>query len=271
MAGIECGARLNSDSIHVLVPPPAIARMLRMPMPARRHPDARLIPADTKDPRAPSPRIWRACRLAGSGRQRTPGTGRRNSESRSRQLRPVKRRAFLDIRPIGSAASVCCRSSRRTATATTTMTPDASPKAKTAAAAITRRAMTASMLGPAEFHPQVTLSSGPGPARYPPPGGRELLCSSVPSMCRAVPYVRLRLAVLLTGASWQILVHPSSQTARIEPTCPAFGIIPTFGTCYGCTAVGLKLNRRTGKHPGELSGKDGPNRWDRSYDRVHRC
>jgi hypothetical protein len=58
-----------------------------------------------------------------------------------------------------------------------------------------------------------------------------------------VRYVQLSLIVLLSGAIWEILVHPSSWTARIDPMHPAIQAIPTFGTCQGVTTARLGINQ----------------------------
>ena len=88
------------------------------------------------------------------------------------------------------------RSSRRTASATTTMTP-------------------------------VTTLAGVLV-------GLTLMGHSVPVGPRnapAVRYVPLSRAILPSGAIWQVLVHPSKPTARMDPIHPAIQAIPTFGTC----------------------------------------
>ena len=193
---------------------------------------------DAAEPRAPPLRP--GVRGGASDGQRTRATGRRNSASRSRQASPVRRRVFLDIRPGAAATSVWCRSSRRTATATTAMIPSTIPKAKTAAPAMMTTAMTASRTQ-ARGVPSAGSRILPSRASeiVSRPGGREARYPVARKYVVLSPYVRLRRAALLAGASRQILVHPSSQTARINP---ALGIIPTFGTCSGCTTTGLGLN-----------------------------
>ena len=52
-----------------------------------------------------------------------------------------------------------------------------------------------------------------------------------PQCVPAVRYVPLSLVILLSGAIWQVLVHPSRPTARIDQLHPAIQAIPTFGTC----------------------------------------
>jgi hypothetical protein len=56
----------------------------------------------------------------------------------------------------------------------------------------------------------------------------------VPVCPRSVLIVRLAWlnpTVRLGRTIRQVLVHPSSRTARIAPMLPAIQAIPTFGTC----------------------------------------
>jgi hypothetical protein len=94
---------------------------------------------------------------------------------------------------------------------------------------------------PAEFPPPDPLPATRAPRGAP---ARPMLVGhGVPVCPRSeldVRYVQLSLTVLLFGAIWEILVHPSSWTARIDPMHPA---IPTFGTCQGVTTARLGINQ----------------------------
>jgi len=68
-----------------------------------------------------------------------------------------------------------------------------------------------------------------------------LACYGIPVrllLSLIVRYIQLSLTVLLSGAIRQVLVHPSSQTARIDPTHPVIQAIPTFGTEERCFHIG---------------------------------
>lgn len=113
---------------------------------------------------------------------------------------------------------------------------------------------------PAEFVPR---------DRSLPPGLAGLLAGlmfvghGVPVCPRYVPTVRsvpLSLAILLSGAIWQVLVHPSRPTARMDQLHPAIQAIPTFGICGECYHDRTGYKPAKPKYSSELNGTDGPDR-----------
>ncbi len=86
-----------------------------------------------------------------------------------------------------------------------------------------------------------------------------LVGHDVPVCPRSVPvvrYIQLSLIVLLSGAIWQILVQPSSLTARIDPMHPVIRVIPTFGTYYGCYHGLAGYKPASAKYSSQLDGAD---------------
>jgi hypothetical protein len=117
---------------------------------------------------------------------------------------------------------------------------------------------------PAEFLPQIPIPAIQ--VRRGSPADLMFVVHGVP-VCprpaRAVRYVPLRLTVLLSGAIWQILVHPSSWTARIVPMHPVIRAIPTFGIFSGCYHGSTGHKPVNPKYSSQSGGKDDLGSWDR--------
>ena len=81
-----------------------------------------------------------------------------------------------------------------------------------------------------------------------------------PRSLRATRYIQLSLTVPPAGLIRQILVQPSSWTARIEPMCPAIQAIPTFGIFHKCYQPPAGYKPINAKYSARLDGMGGPDR-----------
>ncbi len=131
-----------------------------------------------------------------------------------------------------------------------------------------KRATATAGTKPAMMTSSTFVPRGPRLSRPRSQSARGASCSpghGIPGLSVYDPYVRsgtppLSLTVPLCRPIGQVLVQPSSRTARIDPMHPAIQAIPTFGTLSRCYQRSAGYNPTNAKYAARLDGMGGRDR-----------